>query len=92
MVLVLALPPLWVMAALVPNTGENGGSCLTYGENCVGWPGWLLEFGLWAVAVCWCVAVFTPDRGTRTDVIRLGALCAQVCAEGLAVFWVLSWA
>ncbi|MEU2179989.1 hypothetical protein [Streptomyces thermolilacinus] len=89
----LALPPLWLVAWLVPLSGETGGRCVMYGGNCGGlWPEGTPGFSFAAVAVACCVALFTPDRGGRTALLRRAALAAQLLFSAVAVLWVLTWA
>ncbi|MFJ6997197.1 hypothetical protein [Streptomyces sp. NPDC003090] len=89
----LGLPPVWLAAWLVPLAGEVGSRCVTYGGDCgTKWPEGTPQFCFAAVAVACCVALFTPDRGRRTALVRRAALYAQLAFSTAAVLWVLTWA
>lgn len=89
----LALPPVWLVAWLVPLAGEVGSRCVTYGGSCgTKWPEGTLQFCFTAVAVACCAVLCTPDRGGRTAVLRRTALAVQLLFSAVAVLWVLTWA
>ncbi|ORT61670.1 hypothetical protein [Streptomyces sp. CB03238] len=86
------LPACALIGFLTLFSDRASGCVIQGGEQCVGMPGWVWLCSALAAGALWGVALFTPDRGERTDALRKGAFRAQLGFEALALFAIVSYA
>ncbi|MGA5165144.1 MULTISPECIES: hypothetical protein [Streptomyces] len=84
------LPACLVTGFLTLFSERASGCVIQGGDQCVGMPGQVWLYSALAAGVLWGVALFTPDRGRVTDVLRRDAFRAQLGFEALALFVIVS--